>query len=132
MKKKIVDANVIIRYLAEDDLDKAERAENLFLEAEPGELRIPDMVMAEIVWVLGSYYELEKKEILEKLKAILAFEKLDFNRDILEKAIDIFAMNDVEFIDCYLSALSQEKGFSEIYTFDDDFNQIEGVERGTP
>ena len=131
MKSKIVDTSVVIRYLTEDDQNKADRAEKLFRDSKEGELEIPDIVFAEIVWVLGSFYDLEKPKILEKLKALLAFEKIDMNRSVLERAIDTYALENVEFIDCYLAALADDSG-KDIVSFDEDFAVIKTIDRVAP
>jgi predicted nucleic-acid-binding protein len=131
MTNKIVDTSVVIRYLTEDDQDKADRAEKLFRDSKEGELEIPDIVFAEIVWVLESFYDLEKPKVLEKLKALLAFDKIAMNRSVLEKAIDTYALENVEFIDCYLAALASE-GEKAVVSFDEDFDMIETVDRIDP
>ena len=131
MKNKLIDTSVVIRYLTEDDQRKADKAEKLFRDSKEGELEIPDIVFAEIVWVLESFYGLEKPKILEKLKALLAFKKIAMNRSVLERAIDTYALENVEFIDCYLAALASE-GEKAVVSFDEDFDTIKTVDRVDP
>lgn len=61
---KILDANVIIRYLVEDDEKKADAIEHLLKSDEV--LILTDVTISEIVWVLSSYYENTRNEIVEK------------------------------------------------------------------
>ena len=54
----ILDASAIIRFLRTDHRDRFKRAQNLFEQAESGNVRLilPDAVLAEVVFVLVSVY----------------------------------------------------------------------------
>ena len=54
----VLDTNLLVRYLTEDEPAKADAVENLLDKASRGEVRlvIPSVVMAELVWVLESFY----------------------------------------------------------------------------
>ena len=56
---KLLDANLIIRYLIEDDPKKAQAFEKL-LKTSKEPLIITDVTVSETVWVLSSYYKLRK------------------------------------------------------------------------
>jgi predicted nucleic acid-binding protein len=53
-----LDANVILRFLTKDPPEMAERSARLMAKAERGEvsLYIPLLVLAEVIWVLKSFY----------------------------------------------------------------------------
>ena len=70
---RFVDTNVFLRFLVNDDPAKADACEALFRNAIAGDetLCTSDMVIAEIIWVLESYYELNKSDIRESVEKIL-------------------------------------------------------------
>ena len=70
---RFVDTNIFIRFLKEDIPDKADACEKLFKRAISGKAQLftTDLVIAEIVWVLESYYELAKNDVREKVEKIL-------------------------------------------------------------
>ena len=70
---RFVDTNVFIRFLTNDIPQKADACEEVFKKAvEKKEIIFTtDTVIAEIVWVLESFYELQKEEIQSKVEKIL-------------------------------------------------------------
>jgi len=124
-KVKFLDTNVVIRFLTEDDPHLAKRAEKLFLEAEKGELVIPDFILTEIVWVLLSFYQLSKEEVIEKLEAMLAFDKFDLDRRILRQAVDFWRRKNISFVDAYLLSLSASRK-GKLVSFDRRLNRLTG------
>ena len=117
MNKKILDTNIIIRFLTRDNLVLTEKAEKIFKNAKKKQLVIPDFILTEIVWVLLSFYELKKNKVVEKLEGMLSFDKFDLNRQVLKKAIDVYRNNNIFFVDAYLWVLSQSKN-CKLVTFD--------------
>ncbi|MBM2829129.1 MAG: PilT protein domain protein, partial [Actinobacteria bacterium] len=73
MKETFVDANVFIRFLTNDDHEKADKVETLLSRAARGEVRLitTEVVLAEVVWVLESSYDMKNHEIAPMIKAIL-------------------------------------------------------------
>jgi predicted nucleic-acid-binding protein len=124
-KSKLVDINVIIRFLTQDDIDLAKKAEKLFRNAGNKELEIPGFILAEIVWVLLSYYELDKAEVIEKLEGILAFGKFKLNRKVLRRVIELFRTEKISFVDAYLVALGKYRNQS-IVSFDKRVKKLAG------
>lgn len=78
-KKVVIDTNLLVRYLINDDQKKAEVVDTLLARAAKGEVRIvvPSVVIAELVWVLESFYQLKADAILELVEAIINTSGLD-------------------------------------------------------
>ena len=77
------------------------------------------MVMAEVVWVLESYYGLENHEIGSMIKAILATPGLEvINRILVEKALEYYLTDKIDFIDGYIAAVMNRKKIKEIFSYD--------------
>lgn len=118
MSKKILDTNILIRFLTNDTPQLARQSEAIFAKAQKNELIIPDLVFAEIVFVLMSFYKLEKQEVVEKLRVVIEFEKFNTNEQLLNTTLNIFEENNISFIDAYLLANLQRNPDYELISFD--------------
>jgi predicted nucleic-acid-binding protein len=121
MKTCFIDTNLFIRYLTNDDPQKADRVERLLAQAAGGKVKLvsAEMVLAEVVWVLESYYQLEKTQIAEMVKAILATPGLEvLNGKIVQAAIPYYAQQNIDFIDAYIISVMQKRHIEGIYSFD--------------
>lgn len=76
---KFVDTNIFIRYLTNDFPRKADACEKLFRNAiiRKEALFTTELVIAEIIWVLESYYESPKEDVQDKVGKILNTPKFD-------------------------------------------------------
>lgn len=116
-----IDTNLFIRYLTNDDTEKADRVDRLLNQAASGKIRLltAEMVLAEVVWVLESYYRLEKRPIADMLQAILSTPGLEvLNGKIVEQALPYYSLQNIDFIDAYIVALMKKHGVAGIYSFD--------------
>lgn len=128
---KLVDANLIIRFLLKDNLAQAESAKKL-LTGTSEKLILTDLVLAEIVWVFQSIYKLTKQEIVEKLLKILELESLIANYSLLINSLLIYRDYNISFVDAYLLAYSEIEKLEGIYSFDQDLDKIKEVKRFEP
>jgi len=132
---RFVDTNIFIRFLTNDVPHKADACEKLFKRAieKKDSLFTTDLVIAEIVWVLESFYKLEKKEIRDKLEKILNTPNLACpNKDLILIALMLYTKKDIDFIDAYNALVLKEEGISEVYSYDKDYNSIDWVTRLEP
>jgi predicted nucleic acid-binding protein len=135
MENRFVDTNVFLRYLTKDDLSKYERCRQMFKSALEGEITLStsEMVIAELIWTLLSYYKVPKAEVIEKVSVILGTENLLIpDKDVLADALVLYARKNVDFIDAYNAVFMRYQGLSEIYSYDGDFETIEDIERREP
>jgi len=135
MENKFVDTNVFLRYLTKDDLSKYERCREMFKKALKGEITISTsgMVIAELIWTLLSYYKVPKAEVIEKVSVILGTENLFVpDKDVLVDALVLYARKNIDFIDAYNAIFMKYQGLREIYSYDEDVETIEDIERKEP
>ena len=87
------------------------------------------MVIAEIVWVLESYYGFTKAEIKEVIDTILETKNIKVaNHSRVKEAVNMYASGKMDFIDAYNIAYIKEKGYRKVATFDvKHFKNIEGI-----
>jgi len=135
-KYAVIDANLLVRYLTGDDPSKANDVKRLLLKAAQGELRllIPSIVIAELVWVLQSFYKLERSEIVPLLNAILHTRGVEVSdKTVVSDAIAIYRDEAIDFIDAWIVAFAKAAEVRAIYTFDrKHFKGIDGIEMLRP
>jgi predicted nucleic-acid-binding protein len=120
-KKAVIDTNLLVRYLTEDDLHKADSVESLLERASSGEVRlvIPSVVMAELVWVLESFYKMETPEVADLLKDLLHTPGLEVQDNrLIREAVEIYRNKQIDFIDAWVLAFARQRSIPRIYTYD--------------
>ena len=136
MKTAFVDTNLFVRYLTDDDPEKADRVEALLNEATIGNVKLitSDLVLAELIWVLESSYDLKPAAIVPMIRAILATPGLEvLNGAVVARALEIYKDQNVDFVDGHIAALAEKLNISEVYSFDKKhISRIENISRREP
>jgi len=118
---RALDTNVLVRYLVEDDREQSERAATLIDGAlDTGEpLFVPQLVLAELVWVLTRAYEFRRAEVADLLRR-LAHAKQLFIEDIddVHRALDAYARGKADFADYLIREKAHRAGCEGLVTFD--------------
>ncbi len=126
-----VDTNVFLRFFVRDVESFYQKAKELFEKAEKGEVKLEtsDLVIAEIVWVLESYYGFSKVEIKEVVDTILETKNIKVaNNARVKEAISLYASGKMDFIDACNIAYMKAKDYKKVATFDiKHFKNIEGI-----
>lgn len=130
MKEHFVDANVIVRFLTKDNLTQALAVQKL-LENSKDKIILSDVIFAEVVWLLTSYYKISKQIVIKLLKDLLDLPTIQSNYFLLIKALYFYENKNIDYIDGYLAALSEE-GSKTVYSFDRDFDKIKTIKRIEP
>jgi len=121
LTESFVDTNVFLRFLTNDDLPKARRAEVLFKKAVAGEVTLQTslLVIAEIILTLESFYRLAKDDIADKVGRILNTPNLNCPsaNEVLE-SLDLYVMKNVDFIDAFHGVMLRQAGIKQILTYD--------------
>ncbi|KAB2836216.1 MAG: type II toxin-antitoxin system VapC family toxin [Candidatus Brocadia sp.] len=128
LPKRIIDANVILRFLLEDDEEKFQRSKEFFRKLEFGEddALLTEIVFAEVVWVLQKVYNIPRKEISPIFLKLLNYNGLKtvFGKEIFSESLKLYAVHTVDIQDIFLSVLTRMKG-SKIISFDKaDFKKL--------
>ena len=129
MRRVLVDANVIVRFLVADHAVHFEHAACLMRQAEEGEVRLVllDAVVAELAYVLTSVFSKNRASTADALRAIVSHPGVETpGAAVLLDALSRFASTRVDFIDCYLAAHAAEATL-EVATFDNDFRKFNDV-----
>lgn len=126
-----VDTNVLVRHLTGEPPRQAQRATEYLANAD--ELLLADLVVAEVVYVLESYYGVKRAEVARILRAILAFPSIRVADDsLLHRAIEVYEVHRLDFAEAYLVASAERAGVGHIASFDRSIDRVGTVERVEP
>ena len=126
-----VDTNVLIRHLTGDPPAQARRATRFLEQAD--ELLLADLILAEVAYVLESFYELGRARVADTLRAILAFPSIRvLDLDLLQRAVEVYEVHRLDFADAYLVASAERTGIGVIASFDRSIDRITTVHREEP
>lgn len=134
MSVRFLDANIIIRYVTQDDAVLAQKARAILQRIKDGTVQATtcEAILSECVFVLSSkrLYHLPRPQVAELLKVIIAFKglKMAYKR-VYQKALDLYAMTTLDFADALAVAHMERQKITEIYSFDTDFDKIAGLKR---
>jgi len=112
---KLIDANIILRFLLNDNPKLSDLATKII---EEHNVTILIEVLAEVVYVLHGLYKVPRQEITNIILELGNIENITFSeRVIAECALKIFGSENMDFIDCVLLAfhLSYDE---DVFTFD--------------
>jgi uncharacterized protein len=135
MKEVFIDTNILLRYLTKDDPVQYPRCRNLFKKAQNGEMLLvtSTLVIAELIWTLASHYRVSKEQIIEKASIIIGSAAVQIpDKEIIAEALVIYARKNVDYIDAYNAVLLRHLNLKEIYSYDQDFDRIDGIDRLEP
>jgi predicted nucleic-acid-binding protein len=117
---KTIDANLALRFILEDIPAQAEKVAELIDQAPPGGLLVPDLVFAELVWVLGGpFYHLNRQLIGTLLEEFIMIPEINCNQRTLRQALTLYRDHrTISFIDAYGVIFAQANEAMPLVTFD--------------
>jgi predicted nucleic acid-binding protein len=128
-KRRLVDTNLIVRYLVQDHEKHARAAAKLFEACDRGDVVIVllPVVLAECVFVLESFYQLPRKSIAAALGTLVSSPGVEIDEPSLHAdALDRFGKTNVHFVDCMIAATASAQRIP-VATFDLDFRKFSDV-----
>ncbi len=106
-----VDTNILVRHLTGDPPAMAARATAYLASAD--ELYLPDLIVAETVYVLESYYEVPRPQVAMAMRSLIAFDAIvTVDPALLLRAIEVYEIDRLDFADAYLVACAESTGVS--------------------
>ncbi|MBZ5689663.1 MAG: PIN domain-containing protein [Acidobacteriia bacterium] len=128
-QRRLVDTNLIVRYLVQDHDKHAKAAGKLYDACDRGDLVIVVLavVLAECVFVLESFYGHSRADIASALGRLISSPGVE----ITEVTIHLDALNrykgtKAHFVDCLIAATAVAKKVP-VSTFDQDFRKFVDV-----
>ena len=135
MKRYFVDTNVFIDIVMKRDEKRFRQCSRFFQKVKLNKIKAAtgNVVLAELIWTLKSFYGIGKEEIARRIKSIIKLRgiKLVDNYDPL-RAIDLYQSKSIKYIDALIASIRpiQEKKWT-VVSFDKDFDRI-AVNRKEP
>ncbi|MBI2431023.1 MAG: PIN domain-containing protein [Candidatus Levybacteria bacterium] len=135
MRSRFLDTNILIRYFTKDDEAKARQALALLQRVERGEEQIQTstIVIFETVYVLRSIYHVPKPKIRELVGNLIRLRGLHLpGKYLCLDVLDLFVERNISFADAYNALYMRAQEIPEIYSWDTDFDKLEGITRIEP
>lgn len=132
-----VDANIFLRHLTNDDPAKAPACLALFERAATNQVALTtsEAVIAEVVYILASkkLYGLAQEDIKLRLYPLLSLRGFKLpQKAIYLHALDYYAVYKFDFEDCLTVAHMEHQRVTKLYSYDQDFDQVNVLERLEP
>jgi predicted nucleic acid-binding protein len=126
-----VDTNVSVRHLTGDPPDLAARA-TAYLRTER-EILLTDLVVAETVYVLESFYKAPLDQVAEAMRSLVVFHSvLCVDPALLLRAIEVYETERIDFAEAYLVACAETTAIGKVASFDRSIDRVNTIERIEP
>jgi len=126
-----IDTNILIRHLTGDPPELARRATR-FLASEP-ELLLADLIAAETVYVLESFYEAPRSQVAEAIRSLIAFESIVcVDPALLLRSLEVYETERLDFAEAYLVASAESTDVRRVASFDRAIERVPTVARIEP
>lgn len=120
---EFLDTNVLIRHLTDDPPEMAARATRALAGADA--LLLADLIVAECVYVLESFYEVPRERVAELIRAAIALPTIKtLDPSTLLRALEVYEVDRLDFAEAYLVAQAEATGVKQILSFDKSIDRI--------
>lgn len=122
---------MLIRHLTGDPPEMAARATRT-LAGSP-DLLLADLIVAECVYVLESFYEVSRERVAELMRAVIAPPTIKtLDPATLLRALEVYEVDRLDFAEAYLVAQAEATGVGTILSFDKSIDRARTVTRHEP
>jgi predicted nucleic acid-binding protein len=126
-----VDTNILVRHLTGDPADMADRATAYLAEAT--ELYLTDLIVAETVYVLESFYEAPRDQVANSMRSLVSMRSVvTVDPALLLRAIEVYETDRLDFAEAYLVACAESTGVGRVASFDRSIDRVDTVDRIEP
>ena len=126
-----VDTNILVRHLTGDPPEMAARA-TAYLRSEAAVL-LTDLVAAETVYVLESFYEAPREQVAQAIRSLIGLDTvICVDSALLRRAIEVYETDRLDFAEAYLVACAESTDVGKVASFDRSLDRVSTVERIEP
>jgi len=126
-----IDTNVVVRHLTGDPPEQAAQATAFLAAAE--HLLLTDVVAAEMVYVLESFYQAPRSQVADAVRSLLTFASVScVDRPTLLRAVELYEVHRLDFAETYLAACAESTGVGAVASFDRSLERVTSVVRIEP
>ena len=126
-----VDTNILVRHLTGDPLELGARATAYLASAT--QLLLADLIVAETVYVLESFYKVPRRQVADAMRSLIAFRSIvTVDPALLLRAIEVYELDRINFAESYLVACAESTGVNQVASFDRSIDRVSTVDRVEP
>ena len=126
-----VDTNIIVRHLTGVPPAMATRATAYLAEAS--ELFLTDLIVAETVYVLESFYEAPREQVAAAMRSLVSMRSVvTVDPALLLRSIEVHENDRLDFAEAYLVACAESTGVGRVASFDRAIDRVDTVDRINP
>ncbi|WP_280401170.1 PIN domain-containing protein [Nocardia carnea] len=126
-----LDTNILVRHFTQDPPEMGRRATALLSDSE--DLYLPDLILAETVYVLQSVYKVPRPEVAALMRSVIGSRNIASDDPaVLIRTLDVYEHHRLAFADAYLVALAEADPRSAIASFDRGIGKVGTVRRIEP
>ena len=97
------------------------------------QLLLADLVLAECIYVLESYYEVDRTRVAELMRGAIGLPTIKtVDPTTLLRALEVYELDRLDFAEAYLVAHAEVTAVNEIASFDRTIDRIATVTRREP
>jgi predicted nucleic-acid-binding protein len=101
--------------------------------AGSGQLLLADLVLAECVYVLESFYEVGRPRVAELMRAAIALPSvIVVDARLLLRSLELYEIERLDFAEAYLVASAEATGVAAVMSFDRAVDRVKTVARIEP
>jgi predicted nucleic-acid-binding protein len=94
---------------------------------------LTDLVAAETVYVLESFYETPRDQVGEAVRSLVAFDSIVcVDPALLLRAVEVYETDRIDFAEAYLVACAETTGVGTVASFDRSIDRVSTIERIEP
>lgn len=129
--RAFIDTNIIVRHLTADPPEMAARATRFLADAS--QLYLVDLIVAETVYVLESFYEAPRGQIAAAMRSLLSMDSVvTVDPALLLRSIEVYEVDRLDFAEAYLVACAETAGVGRVASFDQAIDRVPTVVRLEP
>jgi predicted nucleic-acid-binding protein len=97
------------------------------------QLLLTDLVLAECVYVLESFYEVERVRVAMLMRSAIALASVEVvDASLLLRALEVYELHRLDFAEAYLVASAESTGVRRVLSFDRTIDRVQSVSRVEP
>ncbi len=125
-----LDANVLVRYIMQDDAKRSPKATKIIeaLDGVENSGYVALVSIIELAWVLGTSYELTRAQVVQALDSLIRAKQLKIeSAHQVKQALRIFKIGKSDFADCLIERSANGAGCEKTITFDVNSSKYAGM-----
>jgi predicted nucleic-acid-binding protein len=98
--------------------------------AEAAEIYLADLILAETVYVLESFYEAPRGQVATAMRSLVSMRSvITVDTALLLRAIEVYETDRLDFAEGYLVACAESTGIGRVASFDRVIDRVDTLER---